>query len=86
MGGVLLAGHSFAPPRRSISADLIRGQRALLVEDNIINQTVARKVRKCGGAGKKGGRSLLQGGEGQVEGQREGIAESVKLSSSTTCA
>ena len=51
MGGVLLAGHSFAPPRRSISADLIRGQRALLVEDNIINQTVARKVRRYGGIG-----------------------------------
>ena len=54
MGGVLLAGHSFAPPRRSISADLIRGQRALLVEDNIINQTVARKVRRYRGIGEGG--------------------------------
>ena len=44
MGGLLLAGHSAAAPLRSTSVSLVRGMRALLVEDNIINQTVARKV------------------------------------------
>ncbi len=44
MGGVLLAGQSSPGPRRSLDVSAMRGLRALLVEDNLINQTVARKV------------------------------------------
>ncbi|GAX73564.1 hypothetical protein CEUSTIGMA_g1015.t1 [Chlamydomonas eustigma] len=42
--GIQLAGHTSTCGRKSISADLIKGLKVLLVEDNIINQTVARKL------------------------------------------
>ncbi len=43
MGGMGAGGPAGA--RRSLDMGALRGLRALLVEDNLINQTVARKVR-----------------------------------------
>lgn len=45
MGGITLTGQLNSSSRSAHDLSFFKGRRVLLVEDNLINQTVARKVR-----------------------------------------